>query len=82
MAKDKTFTLFWRTGDRNVVQGRNVAEAMTLAGFGAGSLPALDFHAEGDCDHYAWDAAKHSWEVTPAHPHYEAFQRAANALES
>jgi hypothetical protein len=77
MARDKKFTLFWKTGDRNVVTGRNVAEAMTLAGFGGGSIRALDFHAEGDCDHYSWDAGKHEWSPTPAHPDYETFQRAA-----
>jgi hypothetical protein len=77
MATDKIFTLFWRTGDRDLVSGRNIAEAMTLAGYGGGSIPALDFHAERDCrDHYEWDAAKRSWEMTPKHPLYSEFQLA------
>jgi hypothetical protein len=82
MVKDKQFTLFWKTGERQIVNGRNVAEAMTLAGYSAGALGALDFHAEGDCDRYAWDAGKHSWEITPAHPDYAAFQLARVQMEA
>ena len=29
---DNTYTLFWLTGQRELVRGRNAAEAMTLAG--------------------------------------------------
>lgn len=55
------FTLFWRTGDRNVVSGRSVAEAMTLAGFSAGSVSALDFYANGDCHDYVWEKERREW---------------------
>lgn len=39
----KTFRLHWRDGTVNDVQGNTIAEAMSLAGYGAGSLPALDY---------------------------------------
>lgn len=58
---DPKFTLYWRTGDREVVQGRTVAEAMTLAGYGGGALRALDFWATGDNTEYWWDAKERDW---------------------
>ena len=60
-ATDQTFTLYWRTGDREIVQGRSIAEAMTLAGYSGGAVAALDFYAEGDNTEYAWDAASREW---------------------
>ena len=62
MTGDPKFTLYWRTGDREVVQGRNVAEAMTLAGYSQGALGALDFWSEGDNHDYTWNAAGRSWD--------------------
>lgn len=59
---DKDFTLFWRTGDREVVRGADIADAMNRAGYGAGALPALDFHAKGDNQGYEWDSATNQWE--------------------
>jgi len=58
---NKTFTLYWRTGQREVVTGNTVEEAFTLAGYGAGAAPALDFHAKGDDDAYVWDPAIGLW---------------------
>jgi hypothetical protein len=65
MEDDPKFTLFWRTGAREVVQGRTVAEAMTLAGYGGGAARALDFWAHGDNHTYAWDAATREWNSVP-----------------
>lgn len=61
---DKTFTLYWRTGDRNVVHGRDVAEAMTLAGYGGGTVRALDFWAHGDNSEYVWVPDERDWKKT------------------
>ena len=61
MNTDPTFTLYWCTGHRDVVQGRTIAEAMTLAGYGGGSVAALDFYSEGDNHDYAWDARTREW---------------------
>ena len=62
MSKDKTYTLFWRTGDRQLVQGRNPAEAMTLAGYSPGALAALDFLSGGDCADYNWNPVTRTWD--------------------
>jgi hypothetical protein len=61
---DKTFTLYWRTGDREIVHGRDVAEAMTRAGYGGGSVRELDFYANGDNDNYVWNPAERKWNNT------------------
>jgi len=46
--KLKEFTLFWLTGDSQIVTGTDIADAMNNAGIGNGALRALDFHAKGD----------------------------------
>lgn len=62
----KKFTLFWLDGKSEIVEGNNVADAMTKAGYGNGALRALDFQGEGDLqDKYVWDKEKRSWEMTP-----------------
>lgn len=58
---DPKFTLFWLGGKREVVQGRTIAEAMTLAGYGGGAVRALDFYASGDNTEYRWDDDKREW---------------------
>lgn len=57
------FTLFWLTGDSEIIEGNTIAEAMNGAGYGAGSIAALDFHAPGDeRDNYKWNKDKHTWD--------------------
>lgn len=58
---DKLFTLYWLTGRREVVSGRDIAEAMTLAGYSAGALRALDFYASGDNQEYNWVEGERKW---------------------
>ena len=60
-----TYTLYWRDGQRNTVTGPDVARAMTLAGYGGGALPALDFYAVGDNHDYEWDVSLRDWAVFP-----------------
>ncbi len=58
----KTFTLFWLTGDSELVKGYDIAHAITSAGYGAGAMGALDFHAPGDQKKdYTWDPIKKTW---------------------
>jgi hypothetical protein len=61
----KTFTLFWLTGKSEIVEGNDIAQAMTLAGYSNGAVRALDFYAKGDQrDRYAFDSGAKSWEPT------------------
>lgn len=56
------WTLYWMTGDRQVVEGPDISTAMNCAGIGAGALAALDFYAKGDGDHgYRWSDADRDW---------------------
>jgi hypothetical protein len=55
------YTLYWRTGDREIVKGENAAQAMTLAGYGGGAVGALDFYANGEDHGYIWNAGKKAW---------------------
>jgi hypothetical protein len=58
----KTFTLFWLTGDSELVTGNTPEQAMTLAGYSNGAVKALDFYAPGDMRNcYYWDNAKRTW---------------------
>lgn len=61
MKGDPKFTLFWRTGRREVIEGRTPEEAMTLAGYSNGALRALDFWASGDNQEYWWDEKARDW---------------------
>jgi hypothetical protein len=58
-----TYTLYWRTGDKETVQGCNIAEAMTLAGYSGGAVRALDFYTDNEtpCPIYSWNAEKREW---------------------
>lgn len=59
----KTFTLFWLTGQSDIVKGTDIANAMNNAGFGGGSLRALDFYGDGDIrNEYSWNKEKRTWE--------------------
>lgn len=51
----KQFTLYWKTGTRQVVEGENILQAMVHAGYSSGAVRALDFYAEGDNGEYQWD---------------------------
>ena len=59
---ERVFTLYWLTGAVQTVTGPDISTAMNNAGYGAGALGALDFHAEGTPDpDYYWNSDKHSW---------------------
>lgn len=58
----KTFTLFWLTGETQLVTGNSPVEAMNNAGIGNGALRALDFYAEGDKrNDYTYVDANRGW---------------------
>lgn len=43
----KLFTVFWRDGSRKILKGVSVEDAFNKAGYGNGSLRAVDFYKEG-----------------------------------
>lgn len=55
------FTFFWRDGTREVLKGYDFSNALNSAGYGNGSLSALDFHALGDNQDYYWNKEEHNW---------------------
>lgn len=38
----KLYKLYWKDNETEIVSGKNIADAMTLAGYGQGALGALD----------------------------------------
>jgi hypothetical protein len=59
----KEYTLFWLTGQSEIVKGNAPHEAMNSAGYGGGAVRALDFYSEGDKrKEYQWDKEKRTWQ--------------------
>jgi hypothetical protein len=60
----KTFTLFWLTGDKEIVQGLDIADAVRRSGYGGGAMAALDFWSEGndEKENWTWNSTAHKWE--------------------
>ena len=60
--KKTQWTLYWLTGERQVVEGDQIHTAMNNSGIGAGALAALDFYREGAEDHgYRWSSDDRRW---------------------
>ena len=58
----KNYTLFWLTGEVELVKGNSISEAFTLAGYSSGALGAVDFYSEGDIrNDWKWDTTNRSW---------------------
>lgn len=57
------YTTFWA---ESVIQGRTIAEAFMLAGYGGGALRALDFYSSGDDRNYRWVPESREWVATPS----------------
>jgi hypothetical protein len=58
----KKFTLWWLTGDREVIEGETIANAFSRAGYGGGAMSALDFYSEGEDDSYEYNKENKRWE--------------------
>ena len=61
LAKNKTFTVYWRDGSRRVIHGPTIDKAFTAHGYGAGALKGMDFYMYGDCKDYQWSSDKKEW---------------------
>lgn len=55
------FTLYWRSGSRQTLQGLTIEDAFNRAGYGAGAIKALDFFVKGDDHKYKWNAESKEW---------------------
>lgn len=60
----KKFTIYWLDGKKQILEGKNIADAFNQAGYGNGALRAVDFYYEGECNDYAWNKESHKWEWT------------------
>lgn len=54
-----TYTLFWLTGETDIIKGDTISDAFRRSGYGGGSINALDFYEIGDKrDDYIWENKK------------------------
>lgn len=59
------FILFWLDGKKEVIKGKDIADAFSRAGYGGGALRALDFYDSAENEGlWKWDANRRSWERT------------------
>lgn len=59
----KSFIFYWLTGQSERGEGVSPAHALTMLGYGAGAIRALDFYEESAKPTYHWDPNKKSWFV-------------------
>ena len=60
-----TYTFFWLTGKREVLEGISIESALNNAGFVYGAVRALDFWSRNDNYDYDWNAKTREWDMTP-----------------
>lgn len=57
-----TYTLFWRDGKAELIEGYTFPQALNLAGYHRTTLAAVEFHAVGDKrDKYVYNKKTHEW---------------------
>lgn len=59
------YTFFWLTGNREILEGTDAADALNKAGYGNGAVRALDFYAPDDNNDYVWNEKAHTWDKKP-----------------
>jgi hypothetical protein len=57
----KKYTLYWLTGDKEIVNGYDIADAVRRSGYGGGALRALDFWELGESSNWLWDKEAGKW---------------------
>ena len=63
----KKFRLYWLDGKTEVVEGSDIADAFSKAGYGGGAIQALDFYENGELQSYEWNAEEKTWRMKPSH---------------
>jgi hypothetical protein len=59
---NNTYTIYWRMNDKTVITGTSFANAMNNAGYGAGTVSAIDFYEDGENDDYVWNQTTRNWD--------------------
>lgn len=59
--KKKAFTLYWRTGHREVIYGTSIDNAFIYAGYGNGAVRALDWYDNGYTETHTWNKDSKVW---------------------
>ena len=60
-AEEVYFTIYWLSGDREVMKGLSIEDAFRKAGYGGGAVNAIDCYKEGVDDGYRWDIDAKTW---------------------
>lgn len=48
------FVLYWKLGDKEIVEGETIVDAFNNAGYGGGAISALDFFSRDVENQYEW----------------------------
>lgn len=74
MSDNNFFTIYWLGGQRQVISGPTVEEAFSRAGYGGGSIRAVDWYEKGINEEYYWDNQRRTWvKYVPLHIHASNF---------
>lgn len=63
----KKFRLYWLDGKTEIVEGNDIADAFSKAGYGAGAMGALDFYDNGELQSYEWNSVEKKWRMKESH---------------
>lgn len=63
----KKFRLYWLDGKTEIVEGDDITDAFSKAGYGAGAMRALDFWDNGELQSYEWNSVEKAWRMKPSH---------------
>jgi hypothetical protein len=58
------YTLFWQTGNTEIIHGKNINHALNKSGYDKNSVGSLDFFKEGNVTHlYKFNKVHHRWNL-------------------
>jgi hypothetical protein len=80
------YTIFWLDGKCEVLEGNNLEDAFSKAGYGAGAVRAIDFTGKGDISKdYEWDSDSKDWVSVPKgipEPGSQEYERMINFMRA
>lgn len=55
-------SIFWLNGEKEILKGNNISDALSMAGYGNSDTVDIDFYAIGDkIDKYDWNEKRRAW---------------------